>query len=66
MFQGKMLGMFGSTSTGISPTVMWPNKAEMADREDYEKVLYDGLTLREMMEAEWKRQDEEKAAIQKT
>ena len=58
-----MFGMFGSKATGISPNALWPTSAEMADKVEYEKVLYDGLTLQEMMEQEWKRQEDEKNKI---
>ena len=58
--------MFGSKSTGISPQVLWPTPAEMADQAEYEKVLYDGLTLKEMVAQEWKRQEEADNALRKT
>lgn len=58
--------MYGSKATGISPNVLWPTPAEMRDREEYEKVLYDGLTLQEMMRNEQKKQEDAKEAIRKT
>ena len=58
-----MFGMFGGKATGVSPNVLWPTPAEMADREEYERVLYDGLSLQELMQNEWKKREAEKQEI---
>lgn len=47
-FKSMMLARFGK-ETGINPSVAWPSKEEIEEQKEYEKVLYDGLSLQEMI-----------------
>ena len=60
-----MLGTFGSSATRVSPAEVWPTEKEMALQREYEEVLLDGLSLKEMIEAETKKQEEAKEKIRK-
>ena len=62
-FQSTMLGMYGSEATGINPNVVWPNDAEMDLQREYEHVLYDGLSLQEMIAQEREKQAAEKKKV---
>jgi len=49
-YKAEMLGKFGRSKTGVDPSVLWPTKAEIESRKEYERVLYDGTTLQDRME----------------
>merc|ERR1712168_1303568 len=49
-FKAEMFGKFGRSKTGVDPSVLWPTKAEIESRKEYERVLYDGTTLQDRME----------------
>ena len=63
-FKSMMLARFGK-STGIDPNVAWPTKEEMELQREYEAVLYDGLSVPEMIkEANEKERLEQEQIIQ--
>jgi hypothetical protein len=62
-FRAKMAGHFGFKATGLSPSTMWPTDREIDLKQEYERVYLDNMSLKEAMEAEWKRQSDEKEAI---
>ncbi len=47
--KAKMFAQYGKAS-GVSPTVAWPTREEIENQREYERVLYDGLTIQETME----------------
>ena len=48
-FQSMMLARFGK-ATQFNPSVAWPTSDDIQLKKEYEHVLYDGLTLKEMIE----------------
>jgi len=47
-FKAAMLSRFGK-STGINPSVAWPTDEKIDEQKEYEHVLYDGKSLKEMI-----------------
>jgi len=48
-FKASMLAKYGK-NTGIDPSVAWPTREYIEEQREYESVLYDGKTLKEMIE----------------
>ena len=48
-FQSMMLARFGK-ATQFNPSVAWPTSDDIQLKKEYEHVLYDGLTLKELTE----------------
>jgi len=48
-FKASMLAKYGK-KTGIDPSVAWPTREYIEEQREYESVLYDGKTLKEMIE----------------
>merc|ERR1712150_411867 len=48
-FQSMMLARFGK-ATQFNPSVAWPTSDDIQLKKEYEHVLYDGLTLKELIE----------------
>lgn len=64
-FKSAMLARYGK-KTGIDPSVAWPTKEYIEEQREYESVLYDGRTLKEMIEFVEKTEREKEEAINKT
>lgn len=50
-YQRALWGRYGSRATAgqLHPGVAWPNEAELAEAAEYERVLYDGQTLKDLI-----------------
>lgn len=64
-FKANMLAKYGK-QTGIDPSVAWPTKEYIEEQREYESVLYDGKTLKEMIEIVEKSEKEKQDAINRT
>ena len=49
-FKMGVMGHFGPKATGIKPSAGWPNALERFEAREYEKVLYDGKDLKQLIE----------------
>jgi len=63
-FKSAMLARYGR-KTGIDPSVAWPTKEYIEEQKEYESVLYDGKTLKEMIEHVEKIEREKEEKINK-
>lgn len=63
-FKSMMLSRFGK-KTKVNPSVAWPTDQEVEEQKEYEKVLYDGLSLSELIKEAQKKAVEEEEAIAK-
>jgi len=63
-FKSAMLARYGN-KTGIDPSVAWPTKEYIEEQNEYESVLYDGKTLKEMIEFVEKTEREKEEEAQK-
>ncbi|XP_013140672.1 PREDICTED: growth arrest and DNA damage-inducible proteins-interacting protein 1 [Papilio polytes] len=61
-YNRKMYGIYGVTS-GVNPSLCWPTKAEIQEKQEYEAVAYP-FTIREMIDAAAVRRKEEQARIE--
>merc|ERR1739838_1267392 len=64
-FKSAMLARYGK-KTGIDPSVSWPTKEYIEEQKEYESVLYDGRTLKEMIEYVEQTERDKEDAINKT
>lgn len=64
-FKARMLSNYGK-STGINPSVSWPTSNEIEIQKEYERVLYDGMSLREMIDSIEKKIKEDEEEIIRT
>lgn len=64
-FKARMLSNYGK-STGIHPSVSWPTSEEIETQKEYEKVLYDGMSLKQMIDSVEKQIQEDEQEIIRT
>lgn len=57
-YKAKLLAKYGKI-TKIDPSLAWPNSDQIALDKEYEQVLYDGMTLPQMIETEKLRVEQE-------
>ena len=50
--KAELLGKFGRKSTGIDPSVAWPTKRQMQEQMEYERVFYNDLSFKQMLDIE--------------
>lgn len=62
-YNRRMYGIYGSES-GVNPGIMWPTKAEIEERREYEKVAYP-FTIQEMVSAAAKERDTKELEIKR-
>ena len=62
-YKAQMLGQFGRLKTGIDPSICWPTPEEMAEEYEKERVLYDNISLTELIQNDKRKQEEEKLSI---
>jgi len=62
-YKAQMLGQFGRAKTGIDPSICWPTPEEMAEEYEKERVLYDNISLTELIQNDKRKQEEEKQSI---
>ena len=62
-YKAQLLGQFGSTKTGIDPSICWPTSEEMAEEQEKERVYYDNKSLFEIIEDDRKKQKVEAEKI---
>ena len=62
-YKAQLLGQFGSSKTGIDPSICWPTREEMAEELEKERVFYDNKTLLELMEEDKTQKKEKRQAI---
>ncbi|TRY70147.1 hypothetical protein TCAL_08253 [Tigriopus californicus] len=49
-YQRGLWGRYGTQATGLHPGVAWPNARELHEAQEYERVLYDGKSLKQLMQ----------------
>lgn len=62
-YNRRMYGIYGSES-GVNPGIMWPTKADIEERREYEKVAYP-FTIQEMVTAAVKERETKELEIQR-
>ncbi|CAK1578833.1 unnamed protein product [Parnassius mnemosyne] len=61
-YNRKMYGKYG-VSSGVNPSLCWPTKQEIQERQEYEAVAFP-YTIKEMMDAAAQRKKEEQLKIE--